>query len=81
MVHFGSKLFQPEWRYHSLDMDERFTITPADLFGKANYTGGDFIILVTYQPWFIPFDREKRFRFRTHRQTNGNLYWYSVPEK
>lgn len=36
-------------------------------------------IVVEYRPAFFPWKREKIFRFKTYRQTNGNLYWYSAP--
>jgi hypothetical protein len=77
---FTSRLFRPEWRDHTLDMDERFTITPADVFGSG-WGEADIAIGVIYRPWFFPMTREKNFRFKTHRQTNGSLYWYSVPMK
>jgi hypothetical protein len=79
---FGSELFRPEWKNHSLDMDERFTITPADIFkccDSNKVSSADIAISVMYQPWFLPWKREKKFRFVTKKQTNGLLYWYAAP--
>jgi len=77
-----SRLFLPEWRDHLLGMDERFTITPGDIFSiskEGPWAEGDIAIVINYEPWWLPVEREKIFRFKTHKQTNGHLYWYSVP--
>jgi hypothetical protein len=66
------------WSNHSLDMEDRFTITPSAVFGLRT-EAADIFIEVDYRPWFIPWDRQKCFRFRTHTQTNGDLRWYAVP--
>jgi len=34
----------------------------------------DIDIVVSYQPWFLPWTREKTYRFKTYKQTNGNFY-------
>jgi hypothetical protein len=73
----GPRLVRPEWKDHTLNMDDRFTITPADLFRHAKE--GEIATVVMYKPWILPLQREKVFRFLTYRQTNGNLYWYSLP--
>jgi hypothetical protein len=80
---YGSGGFtRPEWNNHTLAMDERFTITPQGMFGMqpgAKLSGADLAIVVRYRPWFVPIKREHAFRFITHRQSNGELYWYSRP--
>ncbi len=82
---FTSRITAPEWNNHKLGMDERFTITPARIFRRADQNvrlnGADIAIVVTYKPWMLPFTREKVFRFVTYRQTNGQLYWNSAPLK
>jgi hypothetical protein len=75
---FSSRVTQPWWMDHTLDMDERFTITPAELF-HGNYTDGEIAIVVSYKPWFLPWTREKIFRFKAYPQSNGKVIWYSVP--
>jgi hypothetical protein len=78
---------RPEWSGHSLRMDERFTVTLQGMFGMAKeppyvpakLSGADLAIAVTYKPWLFPWQRETVFRFTTHRQSNGGLYWYSNP--
>ena len=74
-------LVSKAWADHSLDMDDKFTITPNDLL--QHITGpreASITIVVDYQPWVLPWPLEKKFRFATHKQSNGNLYWYSIPE-
>jgi hypothetical protein len=73
----GPRLVRPEWKDHTLNMDDRFTITPSDLFSRAKHA--EIAIVVIYQPWIIPLQREKTFRFVTHTQSNGTLSWYSQP--
>lgn len=76
---FGNCFIMPEWENHYLSMDEAFAITPTDLFSpitgrQVNYA--DIAIVVKYKTWFWPRKQEKTFRFITHRQSNGRLYWY-----
>lgn len=76
-----------EWSGHRLQMDERFTITLQGMFGMgktppyipAKLSGADIAMIVKYKPWFIPIEQESGFRFVTHRQSNGLIYWYSTP--
>lgn len=76
-------LTMPSWTDQSLNMDERLTITPSDWFGTATktgrFSGAEFGIVVEYNPWLLRWKREKVFAFATRQQTNGQLYWYSIP--
>lgn len=72
-------LMPDSWTNHSVDMDERFTITPFDVVHAYGDRQASIQIIVSYQPWILPLERQKRFRFETHRQTNGKLYWYALP--
>jgi hypothetical protein len=75
---FRSHIGLPQWQDHHLNVDDRFSIVPAQMFqGKTGYA--DIEIVVAYQPWFVPWPREKSFHFRTFVQSNGNLTWISVP--
>lgn len=77
-----TRISKSEWKNHKLTMDERFTVTPADVVGlgpSASLEYADIAIIVVYRPWILPLHREKVFRFDTRRQTNGLLYWYSKP--
>lgn len=76
-TNFETRLVRPIWRGYTLNMDERFTMTLSDLFYRAS--DADIEIVVDYQPWMVPVHRQKTFRFVTHRQTNGRLYWYALP--
>jgi hypothetical protein len=79
---FESRLTCQEWCNHTLNMDERFTISIAKLLNlksPARLNGGDIAIVVSYKPWISPFYRDKIFRFIAQKQTNGFFYWYSYP--
>jgi hypothetical protein len=74
--------FKPEWKNRYLGMDDKFTVTPDDVFrinGEARLGGGEIAIVVQYEPWFIPWKREKVSRFNAHQQSNGLWYWYAAP--
>jgi hypothetical protein len=91
----GGSWTREEWTQHRLGMDETFDITPGDVFSIGSDVSGnmpalrfppdvslqkaEISIIIEYYPWFIPLQRSKTFRYETHRQTNGKLYWYSVP--
>ena len=67
------------WSNHSLDMDDKFTVTPSDLFKFKAPREASIAIDVFYQPWVLPWRREKIFRFDTHKNANGTFSWYSLP--
>lgn len=73
----------PQWSHHNLPIDERFTITAEHIIGPASsqvaVAGADVAIVTHYQPWIIPWRRERQFRFVTHRLQNGGFTWYSFP--
>jgi hypothetical protein len=75
----GSGFVRPAWTNHSLDMDDKFTVSPSDIVHFTTPREASIAILVSYQPWIVPWTRRKVFRFATHRQTDGKLYWYSLP--
>ncbi len=67
---------------HYLREDETFMITPNDIFTSDDKAmEGDLAVLVTYQPWIIPWQCNKVFRFFANKQSNGSTYWYSVPSR
>src|SRR5258708_1207593 len=77
-----SEIAHVNWRGHYLAMDDRYTITPSDVFGLgqgARLGGATIAVNVDYRPMWLPWKREKVFRFNTRKQTNGQFYWYSVP--
>jgi hypothetical protein len=81
----AARLLKPEWKDHSPGMDERYTITPGDLVacckpGWPPIIGAEVGIIVEYNTWILPWKRVKAFAFVTHKQTNGQLYWYSIPD-
>jgi len=77
--HSGSGLVRPEWANHDLDMDDRFTITPSDIFQFSSPREASIAIVVSYRTWLLPWESTKGFRFITHKQTDGRLYWFQLP--
>lgn len=71
---------RPEWKHHSLGMDERFTINIGSLFDLgSDLTVADIAIIVRYKPWLLRFNRQKVFRYIASRDKRGNMYWESWP--
>ena len=71
---------RPEWKHHSLGMDERFTINIGGLTDfQGQLAAADMAITVTYMPWMLPFHRQKVFRYTAYRDPQGNMYWESWP--
>jgi hypothetical protein len=77
----------PQWKNHTLGIDERFTITLEGIIGMqgrgtpqaATLGGADIFVIVSYKPWMIPWTREKGFRFRTRRHSNNTYSWDALP--
>ena len=70
------------WQHSRLDMDEKFTVTWDDAFhnqtpGQVDFA--DVILTVAYQPWVLPWHREKTFRFVTRKLPDQKLYWFPRP--
>ena len=77
--------FGPDaWSSHTLAMDERFTIALEDVVSLRQSThlnGADISIIVNYEPWLIPYRREREFKYVTKTQRDGRLHWFSVPQE
>jgi hypothetical protein len=72
----------PQWKDHQLAIDGQFTITPEHVIvpaQNAQFSGADIAVVVHYSPWFLPWRRQRQFRFVTHRQPSGGFVWYSHP--
>jgi hypothetical protein len=65
-------------QHHYLGLDERFTINPESQMGGF-VSQADIAVIVSYQPWFIPWRREKSFRFFAKPDRQGKVYWRSWP--
>jgi len=61
----------------TLRADEQFTVILSDFMG--NVESADIALIVQYQPWFLPIDCEKKFRFITYKHWNGIHPWQSWP--
>jgi len=69
---------RPEWKHHSLGMDERFTINLGSLLDlHTDLSVADIAIIVKYTPWLLPFPSQKIFRYTAYRDKQGILYWES----
>jgi hypothetical protein len=69
------------WSNHSLDVDDSYTISPFDIIHAYGDRQAAIQIVVQYNLWLLPRTFTRRFRFETRRQSNGKLYWYSIPAK
>jgi hypothetical protein len=80
---YWPRVDRPEWKNLNLGLDEKFTITPGDIFGLGNENTrlgfADIAVVVSYEPPIIPWRREKVFPLIAHKQTNGQFYWYAKP--
>ena len=61
----------------TLRVDDRFTVILSDFMG--NVDSADIALIVHYQPWFLPIDCEKKFRFISYKHWNGIHPWQSWP--
>jgi hypothetical protein len=76
-VTYSTIIEHVRWAHHYLPMDDKFTITPSELFHNTSALGfGRIGINVRYKPWFLPFQRNKLFKFRTFTQEDGKIVWY-----
>lgn len=76
---FASLIVLSEWADHNLSANERYSITPADLWSLAPGSSveyADIGFVVFYRSWFGQRRHKALFRFQTKRQSNGRLYWY-----
>lgn len=65
-------------QHFHLGLDERFTINPESQMGGF-VRNADIAVIVSYEPWFIPWHREKQFRFIAKPDGQGKIYWRSWP--
>jgi hypothetical protein len=75
-------LSPPNWQHSRLAMDEKLTATWDDAFknetsGTVDYA--DVIVTVVYRPWFLPWVREKTFRFVTRKLGDQKIHWFARP--
>ena len=76
------RIMMDKWFIKELRADERHLIRLDDLFHikpPARFGGADISIIVSYQPWLIPFKREFEFRFFTREEKDGTLSWTPRP--
>jgi hypothetical protein len=63
-------------------MDEAQIVRLDDVFVLAKgqkFDGADISIAVEYQPWFVPWQLEKTFRFYTRKENDGKFSWVPRP--
>jgi hypothetical protein len=73
-----SRMAPGKWNISRLGIDEKFAVTLEDpLNGQVGYA--DISIIVEYEPWFIPWRREKEFRFETRKLSDAKLHWFPHP--
>ncbi len=74
----GSRLVRPQWLAAYIGIDDKHTITIEDMF-KGQISYADISIILEYSPWFLPWRREKEFRFETRKLGDGKIYWFIHP--
>src|SRR5450631_356540 len=75
---FGLRFQLAGMNHHYLGIDDRLTVNPGTQF-QGEIGVADIAIVVKYQPWFIPIQREKLFRFILMPDRQGRIYWRSWP--
>jgi hypothetical protein len=76
------KTAKPDWHDHTLEPDEGWEISLANLFAVWPSTAlryADIVITVHYRPWFWPFQNTRDFRFFTRRLNSGGIEWLAKP--
>lgn len=66
------------WQISKLRMDEKYTISWEDTFASPPLYA-DISIVVSYNPWFLPWRLEKEFRFIARKQSDGKIHLFSRP--
>jgi hypothetical protein len=51
----------------------------AGLKTLSDLVSANVVVVVTYDPWFIPYTQQKPFRFVVQTQPNDKVMWKSVP--
>jgi hypothetical protein len=68
---------------HRLSMDEKWSVSLDRRFIIRNpamhMRRADLGITVAFDPWWIPWRRQKTFAFRSEKDREGKLYWRSYP--
>lgn len=77
------KFFVGAWNNHNLAMDERLTISLPDLFRlkpdpEPPKVSADIVVIVDFNPSFIPWRKTAIHRFIARQHTNGHYYWDST---
>ena len=74
----GLAFADPSWQDHKIEIDKSITINPeSQIIGRTSEA--DIVLLVSYNPWLLPFRKENRFRFVARKDGSGNVYWRSWP--
>jgi len=69
----------PEEKF-SATLDPVFDwMTPLPLRDDVTITSADIRIVVQFQPWIMPWQRELEFRFVTQKGPDGGLHWAARP--
>ena len=84
----GARFSDRSWSNHKLVPEEKFSatldpvldwITPQQLRDDVTITSADIRIVVQFQPWIMPWQRELEFRFVTQKGPDGGLHWAARP--
>src|SRR6185437_14459547 len=84
----GGRFSDRSWSNHKLVPKEKFSatldpvfdwMTPQQLRDDVTIRSADIRIVVQFQPWIMPWQRELEFRFVTQKGPDGGLHWAARP--
>jgi hypothetical protein len=77
----GFRINQPWWYIKRLGHDEKHVVRLDEILDIQRRVrfAADISIVVIYQPWFLPFQREAEFRFLKKEEKDGKISWLPRP--
>jgi hypothetical protein len=78
-----------KWCMKTMPMDAKFTIDLADIWNESDQPswrrrmplGSKTAVIVSYEPWPIPFRWERHFPYILKQSNDGHIYWAPTSEE
>ena len=70
------------WQVDWLDTDEKYELNLEDLLNikpSDHIERADITIFIMYEPWRLPKQRTRQFRFLARPLSDGKIYWEPMP--
>ena len=80
----GARFYDQSWVNHRLLPDQKFStaldpvlnwLVPKQARDSVTVTSAVVTVVVRFQPWILPWQRESEFRFGTEKAPDGTLRW------